>query len=213
MAPGFGICLVRSCASLTWTHIWVFRQLLTATQRDWYGTPLFTLPHQDISFILQQDLMPLFLMPGALEGYIAHRLSHAVVDNGISPQQEVMLPNQHVDTNTTWCEMPTDVSQDEDDKDEAELHSDDEEWQGLNDITLNAFASAAASLFTSHRAIGEIGEDRIETDEEHGWWEEESENVVGDESLEPPELEVLVGGQWVMWPNGHISACKLMERG
>ena len=101
----------------------------------------------------------------------------------------------------------------EDDKDEAELHSDDEEWQGLNDITLNAFASAAASLFTSHRAIGEIGEDRIETDEEHGWWEEESENVVGDESLEPPELEVLVGGQWVMWPNGHISACKLMERG
>lgn len=114
---------------------------------------------------------------------------------------------------------------------------DDDDWQGLNDITLNAYASAAASISFNRASITEVvtekvaggasgqdggKEEEMEEDEERV--EEEWTGLLEEgveEWTDPhgavhhdaePELMIFIDDHWVGWPpEDSISAP--LERG
>ena len=114
---------------------------------------------------------------------------------------------------------------------------DDDDWQGLNDITLNAYASAAAAISFNRASITErvTEEDAGVVGGQHGGEEEEieeEEERVGEEwtgLLEEgveewtgphgavhhgaePELMIFIDGHWVGWPPEDSTSAPL-ERG
>jgi hypothetical protein len=114
---------------------------------------------------------------------------------------------------------------------------DDDDWQGLNDITLNAYASAAAAISFNRASITErvTEEDAGVVGGQHGGEEEEieeEEERVGEEWTGPleegveewtgphgavhhgaePELMIFIDGHWVVWPHEDFISAPL-ERG
>jgi len=114
---------------------------------------------------------------------------------------------------------------------------DNDDWQGLNDITLNAYASAAAAisfnrassteLVTEEDAGGVSGqaggeEEEMEDEEERvgeewtGLLEEGVEEWTGPHGAvhhgAEPELMIFIDGHWVVWPPEHSISAPL-ERG
>jgi hypothetical protein len=111
---------------------------------------------------------------------------------------------------------------------EGEDFGADDDWQGLNDITLNAYASAASRVSLNRNIITEVTELVTEDDAGGigGQESEEEEEDVREEDGEQDEwpaltdanhvadqeLLMLVDGQWVEWPpEGSVSAP--LERG
>ena len=102
----------------------------------------------------------------------------------------------------------------------------DDDWQGLNDITLNAYASAAAAISFNRASITELvteedaggvsgqagGEEEEMEDEEErvgeewtGLLEEGVEEWTGPQGAvhhgTEPELMIFIDGHWVVWPH------------
>ena len=111
---------------------------------------------------------------------------------------------------------------------EGEDFGADDDWQGLNDITLNAYASAASRVSLNRNIITEVTELVTEDDAGGigGQESEEEEEDVREEDGEQDEwpgltnanhvadqeLLMLIDGQWVEWPpEGSVSAP--LERG
>jgi hypothetical protein len=114
---------------------------------------------------------------------------------------------------------------------------DNDDWQGLNDITLNAYASAAAAISFNRASITELvteedaggisgrdggDEEEMEEEEERvgeewtGLLEEGVEEWTGPHGAvhhgAEPELMIFIDDHWVVWPpEDSISAP--LERG